>query len=220
MYKKKGYSKKSNNSLVNKVKKLEKQVGIMKPEKKRRTTTTFFSRLSSPNLTNSGYEISLVDIPTGANQDQRVGNRIRLSSCRIRGSIYAFDDTYLVGGDAPEVVPTSIRMVIYKPYDPALSLLNHNSTSPVALQPYQLIDIDKFLVVWDKTYDFGIMGRSRLTFDKWVKGQLKNANVIYDNNSSASSVKGLYRIYFVSNRTSSATSPELTVQTRVWYIDV
>lgn len=217
--KKRGYSKKPD-TLAKKVKKLEKQVGIMKPEKKRRTTTVFFSRLSAPHLDNNGYEINLTDIPTGANQDQRVGNRIRLSSLRVRGSIYAFDDTYLVGGDAPEVVPTSIRMVVYKPYDPADNLVNHNSSAPLALQPYQLIDIDKYLVVFDKTYDFGIMGKSRLTFDKWVKGQLKNANVIFDNNSSPSSVKGVYRIYFVSNRTSSATSPELTVQTRIWYIDV
>lgn len=157
----------------------------------------------------NGTDLALTDIVVGNDQNQRNGNQVR-----ITGMHYTFN---LNPPGAPIGIPQcNCRIIVYKPK-------KAKDTMPLTHTYDQLIDMDRFTALYDKTFSIGggTQPSQSPVFRKSFTRGGKTAGMLqqYEDSTGTGQTKGTVRVYMVSDESAASEAPLVTPVGRTYYND-
>ena len=151
----------------------------------------------------------------GSTNSTRIGNKVKIHSVRIRGSVVVDDSTNIVRMMLVRFGRTEISSIAVN------NVLEESSSFPQALysnykrngdQKYQVL-YDKQILLTGGQITPGVTTTSLKKFDFTVKPKGKNRNTFFTLDSDTSPAEGY--MYLIAASDSQLSGPEVTVQSRV-----
>jgi len=157
----------------------------------------------------------LTYISQGQTNSTRIGNKVKIHSVRIRGTVVVDDSTNIVRIMLVRFGRTEISSIAVN------NVLEESSSFPQALysnykrngdQKYQVL-YDKQMLLTGGQITPGVTTTSLKKFDFTVKPKGKNQNTFYTLDSDTSPAEGY--MYIIAASDSQLSGPTITVQSRV-----
>ena len=157
----------------------------------------------------------LTYISQGNTNSTRIGNKVKIHSVRIRGTVLVDDSTNIVRMMLVRFGRTEIASIAVN------NVLEESSSFPQALysnykrngdQKYQVL-YDKQMLLTGGEITPGVTTTSQKKFDFTIKPKGKNRNTFYTLDSDTSPAEGY--MYLIAASDSQLSGPTFTVQSRV-----
>lgn len=148
------------------------------------TKTVVNTTLSSITLSTAGQNFPMFTLNQGVDQNQRIGNLIKVTSYRLKG--------ILAGGSSNAIT----RIIIYIPAEP-------NTLLPATTTVHDPIDQDAFTILSDRLVSTNVNGQTLVPYNKvclFNKGRRNGLNVRFDGATGATDlVRNSLVVYMVSS---------------------
>lgn len=147
------------------------------------TKTVVNTTLGNVPLSTQGVNYPMMEVAQGVDQNQRIGNLIKVTSFRLKG--------ILTGGTSNAIS----RIIIYIPSNP-------NTMLPVTTTVYDPIDQDAFTILSDRLVTTNANGQTLVPYNKvslFNRGQRNGLNVRFDGAQGSDLVRNSLVVYFVSS---------------------